>query len=91
MILPLQVELQGMESIHGSLFYIGTVSDWRATEMAGWGRTLAAKPDNLSPIPKIHTEKEENQLLKIVLWPPQLFCGTHVTHTHNNEEITFLN
>ena len=46
MILPLQVELQGMESIHGSLFYIGTVSDWRATEMAGWGRTLAAKPDN---------------------------------------------
>ena len=64
MILPLQVELQGMESIHGSLFYIGTVSDWRATEMAGWGRTLAAKPDNLSPIPgtKASFQKEENLL-----------------------------
>lgn len=53
---------------------------------------LAAKLDNLSLIPVIHTMEGENQLTQVVLWPPHMYDGmlTHIC-THTNSHIHIIN
>lgn len=58
--------------------------------MAQWGKVLAAKPDNLSSIPRTHIVERERLLLLVVLWPPHMHCGhtpacVHTcAHTHSH-------
>lgn len=47
-----------------------------ANEVAWWVKTLAAKADDLSVIPRTHILERENQLLQVVSWLPYAF-GTH--------------
>lgn len=45
--------------------------------MAQHLKALAAKPDDRSLIPRTNMVEAENPLLRVVLWPPQAYCGTH--------------
>lgn len=53
--------------------------------MAQWVKGLAVKPDNLSSIPKL-TQEKENQSPSTVLYLPHVYYGIHIymyTHTQN--------
>lgn len=43
-----------------------------------WAKRLAAKPENLGPIPNTHMAEGEKRLLQIALWPPQACCGMYL-------------
>lgn len=50
------------------------------TALGWWARSaekaLAAKLEDLSPIPRIHMKKGQNQLLHAVFWPPEVCTRT---------------
>jgi len=45
----------------------------------GKGACHQATPKNLSPIPRAHRVRGENQLLQAVLWPPHM-CAMRCVH-----------
>lgn len=48
--------------------------------MSQWVKVLAEKPDDLSSISKTQIQVEgENQCLKVVLCPPNLYHGNHAS------------
>lgn len=57
---------------------------FRTGKMAQSGRTLVAKPEDLSLIPVTYTVRSENQLLQAVLWPPTLSLSCPGPDTHIN-------
>lgn len=60
--------------------------EWReATEMAQGIEALAAKPGDLSSIPRTHMVEGEKCLLQVVLWPPHVGHGTRVLYHMNNK------
>lgn len=52
-------------------------------------KSTYTKPGNLSSIPDIYMVEEENWLLKVVLWAPQMSCAM-CTFTHNKDCFHFL-
>lgn len=50
-----------------------------AVGMAQWVKTV---PRSLSSTSRTHTVEGENQLLRLVLWPPHVYHGSKCTHTH---------
>ena len=59
-------------------------------EMVQWVKACAAKPDDLSSNPRMHTVEGNEQFPQTGLWPPQVHRSTHVhTLTHNNNTIHY--
>lgn len=52
-------------------------------EMAHWVKTLAAKPESPSSIPRTHMVEKENLLLHVVLWSPHT-CHDTQKHIHRD-------
>lgn len=58
--------------------------------MAQLLKVLAAKPDDLSLIPGTHMVEGKNQRPQVVLWPPQVHCGTHTSiHNAHTKQIVY--
>lgn len=51
-------------------------------------KVIAAKADDPCLLLKTRTMEGENQLLRVVLWSPHMFCGMHMPphkrNKHNN-------
>lgn len=92
-ILFINLEVLGASNIilqFATLMQMKEKDTW-AGKRPQWAKRLAAKPENLGPIPNTHMAEGEKRLPQIALWPPQACWGmylptslpaTQPTYTH---------